>query len=53
MTIAYAVKYGVFDLRKELLLLPVIFAGAIVAMAFNLAVDHIHPVLGLFVSLIK
>jgi O-antigen/teichoic acid export membrane protein len=53
VTIAYAVKYGVFDLRKELLLLPVIFAGAIVAMAFNLAVDHTHPVLRLFVSLIK
>ena len=53
MTVAYAAKYGLFDLRRELLLLPIVFAGAIVATAFNLSVDHIHAALRLLVSLIK
>ena len=34
-TIFYAVKYGLFDMRKELLLLPVVLVGMIVGKVFN------------------
>lgn len=37
-TIFYQVKYGLLDVRKELLLLPIVVVGMIVGKAFNLAV---------------
>ena len=39
-TIFYQVKYGLFDLRKELLLLAVVLVGMILAEGFNLAVGY-------------
>ena len=39
-TIFYSVKYGLFDLRKELLLLPVALMGMLVGKAFSLAVGY-------------
>lgn len=39
-TIFYKVKYGLFDLRKELFLLPVVLVGMIVGKAFNLVVGY-------------
>lgn len=35
-TIFYASKYGLFDLRKEICLLPAVLAGMITAIVFNL-----------------
>lgn len=40
MSIYYKVKYGLFDIRKELLVLPLVLVGLIVGEAFNLAVKH-------------
>ena len=37
-TIYYAVKYGLFDMRKELLLLPAVLVGMMVGKVFNLTV---------------
>ena len=48
MIIAYAVKYGLFDLRKELLPLPAVLAGVITGISFNYTIElarafsHIH-----------
>ena len=39
-TIFYMVNYGLFDLRKELSLLPVVLVGIVVGKAFNLAVGY-------------
>lgn len=39
-TIYYQLKYDLFDLSKELLLLPLFFAGMIAAESFNLAAAH-------------
>jgi O-antigen/teichoic acid export membrane protein len=39
-TIYYAVKYDLFDLSKELYLLPTFFAGTVVAMGFNLVMGR-------------
>lgn len=39
-TIYYQVKYGFFDLPKELLLLPTLCAGMVVAKGFNLTIGH-------------
>ena len=39
-TVSYAVKYGLFDLRKELLLLPVIFVGMAIGKAFSVCVGN-------------
>jgi O-antigen/teichoic acid export membrane protein len=39
-TIYYQIKHGLFDLSKELLLLPIFFAGMIVAEGFNLAIGR-------------
>ena len=39
-TIYYQIKYDLFDLPKELLLLPTFVAGMIVAVGFNLAVGY-------------
>jgi O-antigen/teichoic acid export membrane protein len=55
MTIAYSIKFGLFDLRSELRLLPVVFVGMIVAVGFNFTVDQaselafhfsLHEILG-------
>lgn len=37
ITIFYQIKYRLFDMRKELLLLPVVLAGVIVGKVLNLA----------------
>ena len=34
------VKYGLFDLRKELFLLPVVLVGMVVAKVFNQVIGH-------------
>jgi O-antigen/teichoic acid export membrane protein len=39
-TIYYQIKYDLFDLSKELLLMPMFFAGMIVGKGFNLAIGH-------------
>jgi O-antigen/teichoic acid export membrane protein len=39
-TIFYRVKFGLFNLRKELYLIPVIVVGMIIAKAFNLMVGY-------------
>jgi len=39
-TIYYQLKYDLFDLSKELLLLPILFAGIILGTGFNLAIGH-------------
>ena len=39
-TIFYQIKYKFFDLRKELLLLPAIPAGMLLAAGLNLALSH-------------
>jgi O-antigen/teichoic acid export membrane protein len=38
--IHYRIKYSLFDLSKELLILPAWFAGVLLAIAFNLAVGQ-------------
>jgi O-antigen/teichoic acid export membrane protein len=40
VTIYYQLKHDLFDLSKELLLLPTVFAGMIVGKVFNLAIGH-------------
>jgi len=39
-TIYYKIKYGLFDLTKELLLIPAWLAGVLLAMGLNLAIGH-------------
>jgi O-antigen/teichoic acid export membrane protein len=39
-TIYYQIKYDLFDLSKELLLIPMFFAGMIVGKGFNLVIGH-------------
>ena len=39
-TIYYNIKYGLFDLSKELLLLPAWLAGVLLAMGLNFAIGH-------------
>lgn len=39
MVIACAVKYGLFDLRKEILLLPAVLVGVIAGIAFNYTIE--------------
>ncbi len=39
-TIYYQIKYSLFDLSKELLLLPAVFAGMILGKGFNLVFGH-------------
>jgi hypothetical protein len=38
ISIYYTVKYGLFDVRKEIYLLPAVAAGMIVAKAFNFVI---------------
>jgi hypothetical protein len=40
MTIRYQMKYHLFDLRKEILPLPAILAGMLLAEGGNLIVKH-------------
>lgn len=40
LTIFYAMKYGLFDLRKEILALPSMLAGMVLAKALNLAFGY-------------
>jgi O-antigen/teichoic acid export membrane protein len=53
--IVYAVKFGLFDWRKELLLLTVVLPGAVGGVLFKLIVDPVrmHAFLHLLVALIK
>lgn len=53
LTIAYAAKTGLFDIRKELVLLPAILVGVIVAMIFNVALDQISALLRPFALFAK
>jgi hypothetical protein len=39
-TIYYQLKYDLFDLSKELLLLPTLFVGMVLGKGFNLAIGH-------------
>jgi hypothetical protein len=43
LTIFYAIKYGLFDLRRELKLLPLVPAGMILGKLFDLAVAYWLP----------
>jgi O-antigen/teichoic acid export membrane protein len=39
-TIYYQIKYELFDLSKEVLLMPMFFAGMVVGKGLNLAIGH-------------
>ena len=39
-TLYYKVKYGLFDLQKELLVLPMVLIGVIMGNAFNWAIGY-------------
>jgi hypothetical protein len=39
-TIYYQLKFGLFDLAKELQLIPILFAGMLIAKGFTLLIGH-------------